>query len=138
MNEKIAVGTIYKHQFSFTQDDVIAFANLTGDHNPIHLDEEYAANTPFKKPIIHGHLSSSVFTKYLGMQKPGGPGSVYIKQVTEYLRPMFVNQTYEVVFEVMEVDTIKHIAQISTQIINVETKKATIRGTGTLMNADNF
>lgn len=138
MNEKIAVGTIYKHQFSFTQDDVIAFANLTGDHNLIHLDEEYAANTPFKKPIIHGHLSSSVFTKYLGMQKPGGPGSVYIKQVTEYLRPMFVNQTYEVVFEVMEVDTIKHIAQISTQIINVETKKATIRGTGTLMNADNF
>jgi acyl dehydratase len=138
MNEKIAVGTKYYHEFSFSQEDVVAFANLTGDHNPIHLDEDYAASTVFKRPIIHGHLSSSVFTRFLGMQKPGGPGSVYMRQVTEYLRPMFVDTVYEVVFEVMEVDLVRHIAQISTQIVNKETKKLTIRGTGTLMNSDNF
>jgi acyl dehydratase len=138
MDTKIAIGTKYFHEFSFSQANVIAFANLTGDHNPIHLEEAYAANSIFKKCIIHGHLSSSVFTRFLGMEKPGGPGSIYMKQVTEYLRPMFVDVNYQVVFEVMEIDPAKHIAQISTQIVNLETGKVTIRGTGTLMNSDNF
>jgi acyl dehydratase len=135
---KLEVGLKYYHEFSFSQEDVQKFADLTGDHNPIHLDAEYAAATVFKKPIIHGHLSSSVFTRFLGMGIPGGPGSVYMKQVTEYLRPMFVDVTYQVVFEIMEIDPVKHIAQISTQIVNKETGKATIRGTGTLLNADNY
>lgn len=138
MEEKIPVGAEFRHDFSFSQDDVIAFANLTGDHNPIHLDAEYAATTKFKIPIIHGHLSSSVFTKFLGMQKPGGPGSIYMKQVTEYLRPMHVGVPYEVVFRVVEVEPARHIAQIATEVYNKETNKVTIRGTGTLMNEDNF
>ena len=138
MSEKIAVGTKYVHDFSFTQEDVIAFANLTGDHNPIHLDAEYAATTKFKVPIIHGHLSSSVFTRFLGMEKPGGPGSIYMKQETEYLRPMHVGISYQVVFEVVSVDINRHIAQIATQVINKETKKMTIRGIGTLMNEEHY
>ncbi len=138
MEEKIKVGTKYSREFKFTQADVQAFADLTGDHNPIHLDAAYAATTKFKVPIIHGHLSSSVFTKYLGMEKPGGPGSIYLKQITEYLRPMVVDVVYKVAFEVVEVDPVKHIAQISTQIYNTETNKVTIRGVGTLMNEDNF
>ena len=138
MNDKISIETKYYHEFSFSQADVQAFAELTGDHNPIHLDEAYAANSIFKQRIIHGHLSSSVFTRFLGMEKPGGPGSIYMKQVTEYLRPMYVDVKYQVVFEVMEIDEIKHVAQISTQIVNVETGKITIKGTGTLMNTTNF
>jgi acyl dehydratase len=136
MKEKVQLGAKYHHDFSFTQDDVITFANLTGDYNPIHLDPEYAAQTPFKKPIIHGHLSSSVFTRFLGMEEPGGPGSIYMKQETEYLRPMFVDVPYEVVFEVVEIDPVKHIAKIATQVINKETRKMTIRGIGTLMNIE--
>jgi acyl dehydratase len=138
MTEKIPVGTEYRRTFSFTQEDVIGFANLTGDHNPIHLDAEYAAQTKFLKPIIHGHLSSSVFTKFLGMDKPGGPGSVYMKQVTEYLRPMFVNTEYEVYFKVVSVNEAKHIAEIATEIYNKETGKVTIRGLGTLWNDQNY
>ncbi len=138
MEQKIPLGTEYRHKFSFTQDEVVAFAKLTGDHNPIHLDADYAATTPFKKPIIHGHLASSVFTKFLGMGKPGGPGSIYMKQVTEYLRPMFVDVEYEVVFKVSSINEKKHIAEIATEVYNVETGKVTIRGFGTLMNQDNF
>lgn len=138
MSEKIPVGERFEHDFSFSQADVIAFANLTGDHNPIHLDAEYAATTKFKVPIIHGHLSSSVFTRFLGMGKPGGPGSIYMKQETEYLRPMHVDTPYQVVFEVVSVDPVRHIAHIATQVINKETKKMTIRGTGTLMNEEHY
>lgn len=138
MSEKIAVGTQYTHEFRFTQEDVVAFANLTGDYNPIHLDAEYAATTKFKVPIIHGHLSSSVFTRFLGMEKPGGAGSIYMKQETEYLRPMFVDTDYIVVFEVAEIDPVRHIAKISTQVKNKETGKVTIRGFGTLMNESHY
>ncbi len=133
---KPQVGDEFRHQFSFTQADVIKFAEVSGDNNPIHLDAEYAAQTPFKRPIIHGHLSSSVFTRFLGTGIPGGPGSIYIKQVTEYKRPMFVNTEYEVVFRIVSIDEKRHIAEIATEIIDTSTKKITITGTGTLMNTN--
>ncbi len=134
--EKLKVGDEFSHQFSFTQAQVQAFADVTGDNNPIHLDADYAANTPFKKPIIHGHLSSSVFTRFLGTEIPGGPGSVYIKQVTEYLRPMFVDVVYNVVFKIESINEVRHIAELSTVIVDTNTNKQTIRGTGTLMNTN--
>ena len=55
-NMSIEQGTIYTHEFSFTQDEVVQFANVTGDKNPVHLDAAYAAQTMFKKPIMHGFL----------------------------------------------------------------------------------
>lgn len=133
---KPQVGDEYRHRFSFSQDDVIKFAEVSGDNNPIHLDAEYAAQTQFKRPIIHGHLSSSVFTRFLGTGIPGGPGSIYIKQVTEYKRPMFVDTEYEVVFRIVSIDTKRHIAEIATEIIDTNTKKITITGIGTLMNSE--
>ncbi len=136
MSTKITIGAEYKHTFSFTQNDVEAFAQVTGDYNPIHLDPEYAAKTKFGKCIIHGHLSSSVFTRFLAMGEPGGEGSVYLKQETEYLRPMFVDKEYEVVFRVEAIDDKKHKAEITTEVFDLETKKITIRGKGLLMNAD--
>lgn len=131
---KPQVGDEFRNRFSFTQEDVIKFAEVSGDNNPIHLDAEYAAQTPFKRPIIHGHLSSSVFTRFLGTGIPGGPGSVYIKQVTEYKRPMFVDTEYEVVFRIVSIDEKRHIAEIATEIFDTTTKKVTITGIGTLMN----
>jgi acyl dehydratase len=134
--EKLKVGDEFRHRFSFTQEQVQAFADVTGDDNPIHLDPEYAANTPFKRMILHGHLSSSVFTRFLGTQIPGGPGTVYIKQVTEYLRPMFAGSEYEVLFRIEAINEARHIADLSTIIIDLSTSKQTIRGTGTLMNSE--
>lgn len=136
MSQKIPVGSEYRFRFSFTQAQVQTFADLTGDHNPIHIDPEYAATTRFGQCIIHGHLGSSVFTKYLGMNKPGGPGSIYLKQETEYLRPMIVETEYEVLFRVDNIIEGKHIAEISTEVYNIETNKIMIRGIGTLKNTE--
>lgn len=135
-SKKIPVGSEYKFTFSFNQQQVNDFAELTGDHNPIHTDPEYAAKSRFGKCIIHGHLGSSAFTRFLGMNEPGGPGSIYLKQETEYLRPMFVDKEYEVVFRVMNIREGKHIAEIATEVYDPETKKITIRGTGTLKNTE--
>ena len=128
---------VFKHQFRFTQADVIAFARVSGDDNPLHLDADFAASTPFKRPIIHGMLGASVFTKVLGTQWPGA-GSVYLKQTLEFLRPMFVDTDYEAVFRVVSVNADKHIAEISTEIFDLQTNKITTKGVATALNKERF
>jgi acyl dehydratase len=133
MNIEAKEGTKFSHVFSFTQENVEDFAKVTGDDNPLHLDAEYAATTQFKKPIIHGMLGASVFTKILGTQFPGH-GSVYLGQTMEFLRPMFVDNEYEAIFTIKSIDSARHRAEISTEVFDLKTKKVTIRGAATLMN----
>ncbi|MFY7825707.1 MAG: MaoC family dehydratase [Flectobacillus sp.] len=133
----IALNTVHRHKFSFTQDDVILFAKVSGDHNPLHLDAEFAATTQFKRPIIHGALASSIFSKVMGTEFPGF-GSVYLKQVSEFKRPMFVDTDYEAVFTVVNIDEKKHIAEIKCEIFDVATNKKTTDGMATIMNAEQF
>ena len=57
----MTIGDAYQQPVQFSQDDVVRFAEVSGDHNPLHLDAEFAATTPFKRPIIHGMLGVSVF-----------------------------------------------------------------------------
>ena len=133
----IALNTVYRHKFSFSQEDVILFANVSGDHNPLHLDAEFAATTSFKRPIIHGSLASSVFSKIMGTEFPGF-GSVYMKQVSEYKRPMFVDTAYEAVFTVMSINPEKHVAEVSTEIFDVQTGKKTTEGLAVIMNKTEF
>ncbi|MEA5429588.1 MULTISPECIES: MaoC family dehydratase [Arcicella] len=133
----IQLGTVYRHKFSFTQEDVILFAKVSGDNNPLHLDAEFAATTAFKRPIIHGALASSVFSKIMGTEFPGF-GSVYLKQVSDYKRPMFVNNEYEAVFTVTSINADKHTAEISTEIFDVQTGKKTTEGSATIMNKEEF
>jgi len=131
----IEAGQIYKHPFKITQKQVEEFAQLTGDFNPIHLDENYAATTPFKKPIIHGFLGGSVISKVLGTIFPG-EGTVYLKQTMEFLRPMFVKTPYEVILEVKEVEKDKNKALIQTNIIDTTVQKIVVRGEASAMNKE--
>jgi len=131
------IDATFDHPVRFSQEQVIKFAELTGDNNPLHLDAEYAATTNFKKPIIHGMLGATVFTKVLGTQFPGF-GSIYLKQTLEFLRPMFVETDYKAVFTIKSIQPEKHIAEISTEIIDVNTKKVVTRGIATMINQEKF
>jgi acyl dehydratase len=127
------LNAVHRHAFRFSQADVEAFANVTGDDNPLHLDAAFASQTPFKRPIIHGMLGASVFTKILGTQFPGH-GSVYLKQTLDFLRPMFVDTDYEAVFTVVSTQPDKHTAEVATEIRDAQTGKLTTRGVATLMH----
>lgn len=129
----IEVGTIYTHEFSFTQDEVVKFAEVTGDKNPVHLDEAYAAGTMFKRPIMHGFLGGSVFSKVFGTLFPG-EGTIYLKQSMAFMRPMFVNTVYEVKMTVKEVNKEKHRANVETVIADKTTGDVVISGEATVMN----
>lgn len=130
-------GETYAYPFQFTQDDVVAFAQVSGDDNPLHLDADFAASTPFKRPIIHGILGASVFSNVIGTKFPGA-GSIYVKQSLDFLRPMFVDTAYEARFEILSINADKHTAEISTEIIDVQTKKVTTKGVAVVINREHF
>ncbi len=129
----LELNQVYTHQFMFSQSDVENFAKVTGDSNPIHLDEAYAKNTIFKKPIMHGFLGGSIFSKVFGTLFPG-EGTIYLKQSMEFLRPMFVDIEYEAIFTVKEIDRAKNTVLIQSIIVDRETNKETIRGEAFVMN----
>ncbi|QDK81680.1 MaoC family dehydratase [Spirosoma sp. KCTC 42546] len=132
---EFGLNAIHRYAFRFSQAEVADFARVTGDNNPLHLDPDFAAQTPFKRPIIHGMLGASVFTKVLGTEFPGY-GSVYLGQTLEFLRPMFVDTDYEATFTVQSIDPAKHTAQILGEIRDVKTGKVTTKGIATLMHKE--
>jgi acyl dehydratase len=123
----------YKHEFSFTQNDIIKFAEVTGDKNPVHLDAAYAATTMFKVPIMHGMLGASLFSKVFGTLFLGD-GTIYLKQSLAFLKPMYVDTAYEAVFTVKEVNAEKHRAVIETVIVEKSSGALCTNGEATVMN----
>lgn len=133
----IQVGEVFKHIFSFSQEQVNLFMQVSGDDNPIHWDTDFAAKTTFKKPIIHGFLGASIFSKILGTLFPGA-GSIYLRQEMKFLRPMFVDTAYEAIITVKEIDTQKHKGILQTQVIDKTTGKMTIDGSAEILNEQRF
>ena len=128
------VGQTFELPFQFSQDQVDQFALVTGDDNPLHLDAAYAAGTLFKRPIMHGFLSASVFSRIFGTLFPG-EGTIYLSQNLRFLRPMFVEEPYRAVVEVVEADPEKHLARIQTEIKDNQ-GKTTISGEALLLNQE--
>ena len=97
--DEIQIGDRAELTHALTADDVQAFAHLTGDRNPLHLDAEYAGRTPFRQPIAHGMLSASFISTLIGMRLPG-QGAVWTSQKIEFLQPAHVGDTLRVVARV--------------------------------------
>lgn len=131
----IEVNQVYTHDFKFSQDEVNRFAEVTGDKNPVHLDAEYAAKTMFKKPIMHGMLSASLFSKVFGTLFPG-EGTIYLKQSLSFMKPMYVDTDYEAVFTVKEVVREKNRAIVETVIKDKNSGSICTSGEATVMNVD--
>lgn len=130
--EKIKVGSEYIHEFSFTQEDVNGFAKVSGDLNPIHLDEEFAKKSIFKRRIIHGFLGGSIFSKVFAQYFPG-EGTIYLKQDLKFLKPMYTENLYKAVFSVLEINSEKSRALVKTEIFD-ESQKAIIVGEALIQN----
>lgn len=132
----IKTGDTYRQELNFNQEDVNTFARITGDNNPIHIDEAFAANTMFKRPIVHGFLSGAVFSKVFGTLFPGA-GTIYMYQEMKFTGPVFVNEPYVALFEVLEVNTEKHTGVIKCLLQNAEGKDCIV-GTAKLKNDIQF
>lgn len=133
MSEKLHLNQTFSTNFSFSQQDVADFAHVTGDNNPVHLDEDFASKTIFKTRIMHGMLGACVFSKVFGTLFPG-EGTIYLSQSVNFLKPMYVDVIYEAHFEVMEILE-KNRARISTTILTNEGKKVVV-GEAVVMNIE--
>src|SRR4249920_176213 len=90
--EELAVGMEASYARKITSEDISAFAEVSGDTNPVHLDDAYAAGTMFKKRIAHGMLTASLISTVLGTKLPG-PGCVYLSQNMKFLAPVRAGDT---------------------------------------------
>ena len=97
----LAVGMQVTTQTTVTEQDVIDFARVSGDHNPLHMDEEYAKTTQFKGRIAHGALTASYVSAILGNDLPG-PGAVFMELNLQFVRPVRIGDTVTASCEVLE------------------------------------
>lgn len=100
-----------------TAEDVEAFARVSGDENPVHLDAAYAATTRFGKRIAHGMLAVSYISAVLGTQFPG-PGTIYLSQNVSFLKPVFLGDTITATVSVAKYRPEKGILTLLTECVN--------------------
>ena len=107
--DTLEVGQSYSIDREITADDVRAFADITGDDNPLHVDADYAANTRFGRPIVHGVFIAGLISKVLGRDFPGH-GSVAVSITCKFLRPVPVGSTVTAEVKVAEkIEKRRHI-----------------------------
>ena len=133
----IQIGDQFKHEFSYTQEDVMGYAKVSGDTNPLHIDEAAGKASMFGRNIIHGFLGASVFTKIFGALWYAD-GHVYLNQTMKWLKPMFVDTTYEAVITVKEIFPEKNRITYDCAVFDKATGTQTIAGEATLMNKKSY
>jgi len=102
--EKILPGMTVSYSQTISDSDIKSFAGLSGDHNPVHVDAEYAEKSRFGKRIAHGLMSAGFFSALFGTKLPG-PGCVYVSQSLNFKRPVYIDDTVVATVKVTAVDT---------------------------------
>jgi acyl dehydratase len=128
---KIKIGDNASLSKTFSSDDIIAFAEASGDENPVHLDETFAAGSQFKKRIAHGMLVAGLISAVLGTQLPG-EGTIYLSQDVKFKRPVYIGDTITATVTVTKTREDKPIATLSTQCHN-QNGKLVIDGEATVL-----
>lgn len=109
--EDLSVGMTETLRKTIDSSDVVGFAEVTGDRNPIHLSEHFAAQTPFGTRIAHGLYTASLISAVLGTRLPG-PGAVYISQTLNFRAPVKIGDTVDVKVTVAELMPEKRRARL--------------------------
>ena len=109
----IKVGDSASISKSFSDADVRSFAEISGDKNPVHLDDEYAAQTQFKKRLVHGMLAAGLISAVLGTELPG-EGCIYLTQNINFRAPVFLGDTVTATVTVSKVREDKPIITLET------------------------
>src|SRR3954467_12764550 len=110
--EDLTLGMTETLSKTIDSSDVVGFAEVTGDRNPIHLSEHFAAKTPFGTRIAHGLYTASLISAVLGTRLPG-PGAIYISQTLNFRAPVKIGDTVTVTVTVAELMPEKSRARLS-------------------------
>lgn len=131
---KLSIGDTAEITRTIAESDIEAFADVTGDHNPVHLDDEFAKNTRFGRRIAHGMLTASLISSVLANQLPG-EGSVYLGQTLQFVMPVFPGDEVTARVTVIEVRENRPIVKLETLCVN-QRGETVIRGEATVLVSD--
>ena len=115
--DDIFIGQQDSFIIKITESMVEKFSNLSGDLNPLHMDNEFAELTSFNKRIVHGMLLASFFSQLIGMKLPG-KNALYFSQTLNFRSPCYIDDEIEVVGKVTEKSDSTQIITVSTSIFN--------------------
>ena len=118
---ELKIGDAAEFSKTVSETDVYLFAGVSGDLNPAHINEAYAATTFFKTRIAHGMLSAGFISAVLGMQLPG-PGSIYMRQELNFRAPVRIGDTVTARAEVIEINLEKNRVRLQTTCVNQDGK----------------
>ena len=104
-----------------SEADVMAFAQVTGDFNPVHVDADAAAQSPFGERIVHGMLTASLLSALLASELPG-PGAIYLSQTLNFLRPVKLGDTVTAQVVITAIDTARRRLTLATTVRNARGK----------------
>ncbi len=119
--EEINTGDFKEVKAMVTDEMVKTFAEITGDNNPLHLDEEFAKKTIFKRRIAHGMLVASLISKVLGHDFPGA-GTIYVSQNLKFRKPVYVGDEVKIHVEVKSKNDEKRRLYLITDVFDGEVK----------------
>jgi 3-hydroxybutyryl-CoA dehydratase len=112
--EDLSVGMSARYARTVTEADLVLFAGISGDNNPVHMDATFAAKTRFKGRIVHGMLSATFLSTAIGMKLPG-PGTIYLKQSLNFRAPVRIGDTVEATVTIA--DIVREKARIVLQTV---------------------
>ncbi len=115
--DKLNVGQSARFSKTITETDIYLYAGISGDFNPAHVNEQYAAKTFFKTRIAHGMLTASFISTLIGTILPG-PGSIYLRQELNFLTPVKIGDTVTAIAEVAEIIADQKRVRLKTWCIN--------------------
>lgn len=117
--EEIKIGDKASLIKTINEEEVAGFAKVVEDYNPIHLDEEYARHSRFKRRIVHGMLSVSLISAVLGTNLPGA-NTIYLAQEVKFKAPVFLGDTLKAEVEVLEIREASRVIVLRTTVTNQE------------------
>ena len=118
--EDLTVGMTETYSKTVRSSDVVGFAEITGDRNPIHLSEHFAAKTPFKGRIAHGLYTASLISAVIGTRLPG-PGAIYVSQTLNFTAPVSIGDTVTAVCTITDINHERRRVTLKTQCLSGET-----------------
>ena len=128
----VKVGDSASHTKTFSEEDVILYARVTGDCNSVHLDEEYAGKTIFRGRVVHGMLTAGLISTVLGTKLPG-LGTIYLSQSLKFLAPVRIGDTVTASVKVVEVNEQKRKVRLETVCTN-QGGKEVVTGEAVVIN----
>lgn len=112
--EDLTIGQEASFAKTVTEADILLFSGVSGDTNPMHINADYAAASPFKTRIAHGMLSASFISAILGTRMPG-PGTIYLSQNLKFKAPVRVGDTVVATATVTAIDDVRRRVTLATR-----------------------